>query len=122
MHLHTSDEVENSVRRLLLLKIVLYSMLTDGIDGLRPDSVVRGHFLIDIQLWHLHKKGHFSLWTGELLHGYEYLDIYRPCMSRYLCCNGRVIKNRGIVRQTDIISENWRSKCPFIISLQTVFA
>ena len=30
--------IDNSVRRLLLLKIVLHSLFADAIDGLRPDS------------------------------------------------------------------------------------
>ena len=33
-----------------------------------------------------------------------------------------ILKNRKIVRHTDVISENKRLQCPFMIPLQTIFA
>ena len=36
--------IDNSVRRLLLLKIVLHSLFADAIDGLRPDSAYADPF------------------------------------------------------------------------------
>ena len=33
---------------------------------------------------------------------------YRSCISRYLCCNVRILKNREIVRHTKVISDNKR--------------
>ena len=38
--------IDNSVRRLLLLKIVLHSLLADAIDGLRPNSAWTDPFLL----------------------------------------------------------------------------
>ena len=41
--------IDNSVRRLLLLKIVLHSLFADAIDGLRPNSAYAGPVLIDMR-------------------------------------------------------------------------
>ena len=38
--------IDNSVRRLLLLKIVLFSLFTDAIGGLRPNSAYADPFLL----------------------------------------------------------------------------
>ena len=34
--------------------------------------------------------------------------FYFICILMFLCCNVRILKNRGIVRHTDVISENKR--------------
>ena len=41
--------VDYSVRRLLLLEIVLHSLFADAIDGLRPNSAYADRILIDMR-------------------------------------------------------------------------
>ena len=43
-------------------------------------------------------------------------------MSKYHCCNVRILNHSEIVFHTDVISENKRLKCPFMIPWQAVFA
>ena len=54
------------------------------------------------------KNSYFHSGQNNFEVGSEYLGIYRSCISRFLCCNVRILKNRGIVRHTDVISENKR--------------
>ena len=85
--------IDNSVRRLLLLKIVLYSLFADAIDGLRPNSAYADPVLIDMRWWHLHKKiPFFHSGRDNFKSGSEYLGINRSCISRFLCCNMRILK------------------------------
>ena len=45
--------IDNSVRRLLLLKIVLHSLFADAIDGLRPNLACAVAFALKRPLFHL---------------------------------------------------------------------
>ena len=93
--------IDNSVRRLLMLKIVLHSLFADAIDCLRPDSPYPDPFWLISGCSICIKNTFFPFRTGLLLDGSEYLGIYRSCISRYLCCNVRILKNRGFVRHME---------------------
>ena len=115
--------IDNSVRRLLMLKIVLHSLFAGAIDGLRPNSayvdsfwlICGGSFCIKKTFFHSGRdnfKSEMNIWAyiGPTYQGFcvatrEYLK-----------------KNRTIVRHTDFISENKRLKCQFMIPLKTIFA
>ena len=99
----------------MFLHCCCYRWLTTKFSLYRP-------VLSDIRLWHLHKKCLFSFWTEYFLVGSEYLGVYRSCMSSYLCSNVRIIENRGVIHHKNVMSENKRLKCPFMIPLQFVFA
>ena len=107
-------EVDNSVRRLLLLKIVLHSLFAHAIDGLRPNLAYADPFWW-ISGWSIClKRPHFHSRRNNFKS-----SIYRSSILRFLCCKVRILKNRGIVRHMDVISVNKRWKCPFMTPLQT---
>ena len=110
--------INNSVRRLLLLIIVLHSLFADAIDGLRPNSAYADPFWLICGGSICIKYTFFPFRTGKLLvAGYKsVLNIKGFLLQR------ENVKKSRIVRHTDVISENKRLKCPFVIPLQTIFA
>ena len=74
--------------------------------------------MMDIRWKHLHKKDLIFILGGITL-SRKWIPGY---ISRYLCCNVRILKNQEIVRYTDVISENKRWKGPFMVPLQTILA
>ena len=93
--------IDNSVRRLPLLKIVLLFLFADAIDGLHPNSAYADPFWLICSGSICIKKTFFHSGRDNLKVGSEYLDINRFCISRVFLLqreNIKKLKNRSACR------------------------
>ena len=114
--------IDYSVRRLLLLKIVLHSLFADAIDGLRPNLANADPFWW-ISGWSIClKKPYFHSGRNNFKSEVITWVFIGPAYQGFFVAKLRILKHRGIVRHTDVISENKRWKCQLMIPLQTILA
>ena len=112
--------IDNPVRRLLLLKIVLYSLFPDPIDGLRPNLAYTDPFWLICGCSICIKN--FFFHSGRITFSRKWIPGHKSILHiKVSLLQRKNKKNRRIVRHTDVISENKRLKCLFMIPLQTIF-
>ena len=101
------SSIDNSVRRLLLLKIVLHSLFADAIDGWRPNSAYADPFWL-ICGGSICTKRPFSIQDGISL-SRKWIPGHKSVLHIKVSLLQREnSKNRRIARRTDVISENKR--------------